>query len=124
MPAQENIKITRQGSNTVVYTALVKKKSRRPSLCLQCGVPQFCCFCGASGICRMLIVKCEGWYVEVKVFQSIQLKQKKYVRSWVTCSSSLLVAILNCGQRLLRQLDNERFHALSSYFKFEFTRRA
>ena len=93
MPAQENIKITRQGSNTAVYTALVKKL-RRPSLCLQCGVPQFYCFCRAFGICRMFIVKCEGWYVEVKVFQSIQQEEKKYhVRSWVTCSSSLVVAI-------------------------------
>ena len=92
MPAQDNIKITRQGSNTAVYTALVKKH-RRPSLCLQCGVPQFYCFCRAFGICRMFIEKCKGWYVEVKVFQCIQLEEKKYHNSWVTRSSSLLVAI-------------------------------
>ena len=74
MPAQDNIKITRQGSNTAVYTALVKK-GRRPSLCLQCGVQQFYCFCGGFGICRTFIVKCEGWCVVVKVFQSIQLEE-------------------------------------------------
>jgi hypothetical protein len=73
----------------------------------------------------MFIVKCEGWYVEVKVFQSIQLEEKKYhVRSWVTCSSSLLVAIWNCGQRLSRHLGNGRFHAAPSCLKFDFTRRA
>jgi len=59
MPAQDNIKITRQGSNTAVYIALVKKKNPGALLCV-CnvdGVPQFYCFCRAFGICRMFIVK-------------------------------------------------------------------
>jgi hypothetical protein len=56
-----SIKLTRQKPNTAVYTVLVT--ITRPSFCLQCGVSQFYCFCGGFEICRMFIVKCEGWSV-------------------------------------------------------------
>jgi hypothetical protein len=74
----------------------------------------------------MFIVKCEGCYVEVKVFhQSVQLEKKKYhVRSWVTCSSSLFLAIRNFEQNRSRLLEDGRFHAVSTCLKFDLTRQA
>jgi hypothetical protein len=70
-------------------------------------------------------VKCEGWYVEVKVCQSIQLEEREYhVRSSVTRGSRPHVTLRKCGRRRSRQLDDGRYHSVSRCLELDLIRRA